>query len=121
MPIPSFFEQGPDGTLQVAALRGPEPSFADKLVISDVSSPGLRDFHSAQSNRNNASTSKRSSHYQNNFQRWHPGQSRVHNRLSQQEPWEQCRKLASGYDTDMCRSWKAEIDNLLICVSWSSC
>ncbi|KAJ3516905.1 hypothetical protein NLJ89_g831 [Agrocybe chaxingu] len=32
----------------------------------------------------------------------------------QKDPWERCRSLTAKYDTEMCGSWKAEIDNILI-------
>lgn len=50
--------------------------------------------------------------------RLHIGLKREYD-VSQQEPWEHCRRLVSDHDTDMCGTWKAELDNLLIFVSTS--
>ncbi|CAA7264386.1 unnamed protein product [Cyclocybe aegerita] len=32
----------------------------------------------------------------------------------QKDPWERCRSLTTKYDAEICSSWKAEIDNILI-------
>ncbi|KAF9475934.1 hypothetical protein BDN70DRAFT_203020 [Pholiota conissans] len=110
-----------NGASEIPSIRVEQPDDSDKedTLSQSKISIGRRSRETSSASRgenfshNDILGKDASSSTCENLRPWKAGEP-YNYRPFTKDPWEHCRTLASKYDAEMCASWKAEVENLLI-------